>query len=114
MNFDSAGAKQTALGMTNPKITVTWVLAGFLANITVGVDLQRMLAVLWVKGFHAYFEQGIRVLPIKPAKFSDGTMVPDAPNAIFTFVVFLALMLVTWVIIVLVVKHISLRTKAAE
>jgi hypothetical protein len=48
-----------------------------LALITVSFPIQRVLLVFWVYGRDGYFHQGIRVLPRKPLRFSDGVLVPQ-------------------------------------
>jgi hypothetical protein len=88
----------------NPRISIPWTVVMFLVNITIGVSLQQMLVVLWVKGFDAYFSKGVRVLPIKPAKFSDGMLVPMAPDAIFGLAVFITLSVALAAILVLIAR----------
>jgi hypothetical protein len=95
----------------NPRISIPWTLVIFLANITIGVSLQQMLVVLWVKGFDAYFSKSVRVLPIKPAKFSDGMLVPTAPDAIFGLAVFITLSVALAGVLVLIARLVRAVTR---
>jgi hypothetical protein len=47
-----------------------------------------MVLVLWVYGSRAYFQEGIRVLPGKPIKFSTGANVPLLYDLITGFAAF--------------------------
>ena len=57
-----------------------WVM--FLAAIVVFVSwpIRNALLVCWVYGANAYFHQGIRVLPGKPIRFTNGTLAPQFPD----------------------------------
>jgi len=47
--------------------------------------VHNMALVIWVYGWNAYFQGGLRVLPGKPTKFSNGDLVPDFPDMITGF-----------------------------
>jgi|SRR5579883_1290433 len=71
------------------KFQLAWVLWLGLFFAYIGIPCQRFLVICWVRGAEAYFDKGIRVLPGKPVKFSDGQPVPSLPDAVTGFTVFL-------------------------
>ena len=73
----------------NLYFAVSWAVFLGAVFIYVGLPFQRALVVLWVRGSDAYFHQGIRVLRGKPAKFSDGSLVPSIPDALTGLTVFM-------------------------
>jgi hypothetical protein len=60
----------------NPLVTLAWVCFLILVLMFISFPIQRVLLVLWVYGMEGY-HQGIRVIPRKPLRFSDGTLVPQ-------------------------------------
>jgi hypothetical protein len=66
-----------------------WVL--FLAAfvILVGWPIRNALLVCWVYGTEAYFRDGLRVLPGKPIRFSNGAPAPQLPDIVTGFGIFL-------------------------
>ena len=50
--------------------------------------IRDVLLVFWVYGTDAYFTQGIRVLPGKPIRFSDGKVAPVLPDMLTGFGMF--------------------------
>jgi hypothetical protein len=61
----------------NPNFVFAWIFSLLLLMIFVSIPIQRVLLVFWVYGREGYFHQGIRVLPGKPIRFSDGVRVPQ-------------------------------------
>jgi hypothetical protein len=55
----------------------------------VSIPIQQFLLVLWVYGKEGYFHQGIRVLPGKPIRFSDGVRVPQELDILTGFGMFM-------------------------
>lgn len=62
-----------------------WVL--FLAAFVVFISwpIRNVLLVCWVYGSESYFREGIRVLPGKPIRFSNGTLAPQIPDLVTGF-----------------------------
>ncbi|HTI98368.1 MAG TPA: hypothetical protein VL527_05645 [Dongiaceae bacterium] len=74
--------------LSDTKWQLAWMLWLGLIITYVGVPIQRFLIVLWVRGSDAYYQQGIRALPGKPVKFSDGGLVTDLPGFMSGMIVF--------------------------
>ena len=70
--------------------TLAWVI--FLAVMvrTVAWPLRNIALVVWVNGWDAYSQAGLRVLPGKPTKFSNGEVVPTFPDLVTGFTAFFA------------------------
>jgi hypothetical protein len=89
---ESLGPKDLATRVfENSAFQIAWAISIGCVFVFVGLPFQRFLVVLWVKGSDAYFHHGIRVLRGKPAKFSDGELLPQLPDAVTGFAVFLAI-----------------------
>jgi len=73
----------------NTRFQFSWILVLGALFVFVGVPFQKFLIVLWVRGSDAYFHQGIRVLRVKPARFSDGELVPQWINFTTGMAIFL-------------------------
>jgi hypothetical protein len=73
----------------NPKFILSWMLFVTLIFIFVSIPIQQFLLVLWVYGKEGYFHQGIRVLPGKPIRFSDGVRVPQELDILTGFGMFM-------------------------
>ena len=71
--------------LSDTKFVVAWVgvLAVFL--LFVGWPLRNIALVLWVYGSRGYFDEGIRVLPGKPIRFSNGVEAPTLPDLVTGF-----------------------------
>ena len=65
-----------------------WLVLMGVAMTYIAFPIQRVLLVLWVRGYDAYVHQGIRVLKGKPARFSDGQLVPDFPDFVLAMAMF--------------------------
>jgi len=68
-----------------PYFAISWV--AFLGSmfLLVGWPMRNVALVCWAYGPDGYFERGIRVLPGKPIKFSDGELVPLLPDVVTGF-----------------------------
>jgi len=62
-------------------------LAAFV--IFIGWPIRNTVLVCWVYGTEAYFRDGIRVLPGKPIRFSNGALAPQLPDIVTGFGIFL-------------------------
>jgi hypothetical protein len=73
----------------NRRFQSGWVL--FLAAfvIFIGWPIRNAFLVCWVYGTEAYFRDGIRVLPGKPVRFSNGVLAPQLPDIVTGFAIFL-------------------------
>ena len=78
-----------ARALSNTKFQLAWILWLGVIITYVGVPIQRFLIILWVRGSDAYFHHGIRILPGKPVRFSDGGLVPDLPDFVTGVIVFI-------------------------
>jgi hypothetical protein len=67
-----------------------WIvfIAAFETFVTFPV--QRILLVWWVYGINAFYQNGIRVIPRKPLRFSNGVLVPQGLQIITGFGLFFA------------------------
>ncbi|HKV82380.1 MAG TPA: hypothetical protein VJP02_29805 [Candidatus Sulfotelmatobacter sp.] len=77
---DDKTANRTDLAsrvFSNKAFELGWLI--FLAVLVTFVTfpIQRVLLVWWAYGKDAYYQQGIRVIPRKPLRFSDGVLVPQ-------------------------------------
>jgi len=61
----------------HPNFAPAWICFLLLLLVFVSFPIQKILLVLWAYGREGYFHQGIRVLPGKPVRFSNGTLVPQ-------------------------------------
>jgi hypothetical protein len=59
----------------NRAFTAAWIV--FLFQIFVSWPIRNALLVCWVYGSDAYFHHGVRVLPGKPIRFSNGDFAPQ-------------------------------------
>ncbi len=73
----------------NRAFTAAWMIFLFLVQILVW-PIHDVLLVCWVYGRDAYFHRGIRVLPGKPIRFSDGILAPQLPDIVTGFGLFFA------------------------
>lgn len=72
----------------HPHFVPAWIFFLLLLLIFVSFPIQRILLVLWVYGREGYSHQGIRVLPGKPVRFSDGILVPQEIDIVTGFGMF--------------------------
>jgi hypothetical protein len=61
--------------------------------VIVSWPIRNALLVLWVYGADAYFRKGIRVLPGKPIRFSNGSLAPVLPDLVTGFGIFFVMTL---------------------
>jgi hypothetical protein len=66
-----------------------WVLFLAAFAIFIGWPIRNALLVCWVYGTEAYFRDGVRVLPGKPIRFSNGVLAPQLPDIVTGFGIFL-------------------------
>jgi hypothetical protein len=59
----------------------------FLLVLFVGVPLRSFALVFSAYGLNGYFHDGIRVLFVKPARFSDGNLVAPATDLLLSIIV---------------------------
>jgi hypothetical protein len=73
----------------NSHFILAWF--GLIACVLVFVawPIRNFALVCWVYGSDAYFQQGIRVLPGRPVRFSNGQLAPGIPDTITAFGAFL-------------------------
>jgi len=55
----------------------------------IGWPIRNIALVCWVRGFDAYFKNGIRILPGKPTRLSDGEVVKNLPDLVTGLIAFL-------------------------
>jgi hypothetical protein len=69
--------------------TISWMaFLGILVTF-VSWPIRNIALVCWVYGSHAYFHDGIHVLPGKPVKFSNGVEAPTLPDLVTGFGAFI-------------------------
>jgi hypothetical protein len=67
---------------------IVWIL--FLAVVVTRFWWIRNAALVWwVRGRDAYFQDGVRVLPGKPTRFSTGELAPQFPDMVTGFAYFI-------------------------
>lgn len=74
----------------NPTFALGWVLFLFLFLMFISWPIRNALLVCWVYGREAYSHRGIRVLPGKPIRFSNGFNAPLIPDLVTGFGIFFA------------------------
>jgi hypothetical protein len=62
-----------------------WAIFLFLLVIFVSWPIRDFFLVCWVYGSDAYFHHGMRVLPGKPVRFSNGQLVPQLLDMVTGF-----------------------------
>ena len=62
-----------------------WFAFLILVLLFVSWPIRNIALVCWVYGSQAYFHDGIRVLPGKPIKFSNGVEAPMLPDLVTGF-----------------------------
>jgi len=72
----------------NRTFELAWVIFLFLFVIFVSWPIRNALLVCWVYGTDAYLHHGVRVLPGKPIRFSDGTLAHQFTDMVTGFGVF--------------------------
>jgi hypothetical protein len=59
-----------------------WCVFLLLVLLFVTEPIRLVILVYWVSGGDAYWRQGMRVIPHKPLRFSDGTLVPQLADIV--------------------------------
>jgi hypothetical protein len=72
----------------NRAFQAAWAIFLFLFVFFVSWPIRNVLLVCWVYGSSAYFHHGVRVLPGKPIRFSNGDFAPQLPDMVTGFGVF--------------------------
>jgi|SRR5579872_5168487 len=65
--------------------SLPWLAFMMLVLLFVSWPIRNIALVCWVYGSHAYFHDGIRVLPGKPVRFSNGAEAPTLPDLMTGF-----------------------------
>ena len=68
-----------------PEFILPWFAFLTLVLLFVSWPIRNIALVCWVYGSQAYFHDGIRVLPGKPIKFSNGVEAPMLPDLVTGF-----------------------------
>ena len=68
---------------------ILWMVLFAISFVFLGWPLRNIALVCWVHGIDGYFQQGIRVLPGKPIRFSNGEPVPTLPDLVTGFGMFI-------------------------
>ncbi|NOS70100.1 MAG: hypothetical protein HOP33_09240 [Verrucomicrobia bacterium] len=71
-------------------VQLAWIIFLVVIIRTVAWPLRNIALVGWVYGWDAYSQDGLRVLPGKPTKFSNGELVPTFPDLVTGFTAFFA------------------------
>lgn len=79
---------------------------GFLAIALIYVSwpIRNFALVCWVYGSDAYYNRGIRVLPGKPVRFSNGELAPTLPDLVTGFAAFFITVGILTVLLFLVLR----------
>jgi len=72
-----------------PVFAISWPLFLMFFFVLVSWPIRNIALVVWVYGSHAYFHDGIYVLPGKPIRFSNGVDVPAWPDLVTGFGAFI-------------------------
>jgi hypothetical protein len=56
--------------------SAVWTLLLFVSLVLIFEPVQTFLLVCWNYGRDGYFHRGIRLMPVKPPRFTDGNLVP--------------------------------------
>ena len=84
-NFNSKLATRI---LNHSYLGVLWFGLVLAVLVFVGWPIRNAALVCWVYGTDAYFNQGIRVVPGKPTRFSNGDIAPSFPDFITGFAAF--------------------------
>lgn len=82
-------SKQFAVAVLNERARTVWPVATFVILIFVWRPVQTFMLVCWTYGSEGYFRKGIRLLPVKPPRFTDGSLVPQYLDIITGMMTFL-------------------------
>ena len=71
--------------LAKPYFAIGWV--AFLVGVLMFVSwpIRNFALVCWIYGSDGYFQKGIRVVPGKPIRFSDGAAAPTLPDMVTGF-----------------------------
>lgn len=72
----------------NRTFQLGWLVVLLLFLFFISWPVHNALRVCWVYGTDAYLHRGIRVLPGKPIRFSDGNLAPRLPDIVTGFGMF--------------------------
>lgn len=75
--------------LPNSQSGLAWVVANLVILLVVAGRIQTFMLVCWAYGSDAYFRRGIRLVAVKPPRFTNGDLVPrymDAVTGMATFV----------------------------
>ena len=67
------------------RLALGWFVLLTVVVVFVSWPIRNFLLVCWVYGKDGYFRKGIRVLPGKPTRFSNGELAPDLPDFVTGF-----------------------------
>jgi hypothetical protein len=87
-NFAAKPTDLAARVFNHRNFAPAWILFLVLLLVFVSFPIQRILLVFWAYGREGYFHQGIRVLPGKPVRFSNGILVPKEMDLLTGFGMF--------------------------
>jgi hypothetical protein len=87
-----------------PAFIIPWMLFLVIVFRLVGWPVRNFALVCWVYGSKAYYQGGVRILPGKPVKFSDGVAVPLMPDVITGFGAFITTFLVPTITLIVFLK----------
>lgn len=101
---EASGWRDTAERIfQNTGFTVVWVI--FLGAFVgfVSWPIRYRVLVFWNYGRHGYFDEGVRVVPGRPLKFSTGELVPQSHDVATAFgAFFITAIGLTFLLIVMV------------
>ena len=88
----------------NSYFIIGWLAFLVVVLIFVSWPIRNFTLVCWVYGTDAYYNKGIRVLPGKPVRFSNGELAPTLPDLVTGFGAFLITVGVLTVLLFLVLR----------
>jgi hypothetical protein len=78
----------TQKDQANTCVSTAWLRLS-LVLVFITWPVRNIALVCWVYGGHAYFHDGLRILPGKPVRFSNGLEVPALPDMVTGFGAFI-------------------------
>jgi hypothetical protein len=102
MNHPSRSNDLASRAFNKPLFALAWVV--FLAIVVMKFWWIRNVALVWWVYGHEAYRHGMRVLPGKPTRFSNGELAPDLPDLVTGFAYFMVVVLGLSILLVICLR----------
>jgi hypothetical protein len=96
--------RELATRLLTSQLGAAWAVFLFVLLIFLFRPVQTFLLVCWAHGSDAYFRRGIRLMHMKPARFSDGSLVPVYMDLVTGFATFFGVVLSLTFLLILAIR----------